>query len=145
MNLTTVAHHLALLTLPPELDAVLKSGLCTSPRTLQELSRLHETQPEQTRALLAGEAEITRSAISALRLLRPSAAASVPQVSPASKLFAQANAACDRLERALSNIEASTSDAVAPPELLALRVRIADLASRWVRGSDRQTPPLIGP
>ena len=33
MNLTTVAHHLALLDLPPELDDVLKSGRCTSPRT----------------------------------------------------------------------------------------------------------------
>ena len=53
MNLTTVAHHLALLTLPPELDAVLKSGQCTSPRTLAELSRLHETQPEQVRALMS--------------------------------------------------------------------------------------------
>jgi ParB family transcriptional regulator, chromosome partitioning protein len=31
MNLTAVAHHLSLLELPPVLDDVLKSGLCTSP------------------------------------------------------------------------------------------------------------------
>jgi ParB family chromosome partitioning protein len=28
MNLTTVAHHLALLELPPELDQALKAGRC---------------------------------------------------------------------------------------------------------------------
>ena len=33
MDPTTVAHHLALLDLPPELDDALKSGRCTSPRT----------------------------------------------------------------------------------------------------------------
>ena len=37
MNLTTVAHHLSLLDLPPALDDALKSGRCTSPRTLHEL------------------------------------------------------------------------------------------------------------
>jgi tripartite-type tricarboxylate transporter receptor subunit TctC len=37
-DLTSVAHHLALLTLPPELDEVLRSGRCTSPRTLYELA-----------------------------------------------------------------------------------------------------------
>jgi len=33
MNLTTVAHHLALLDLPAELDQAMKEGRCTSPRT----------------------------------------------------------------------------------------------------------------
>jgi ParB family chromosome partitioning protein len=47
MNLTTVAHHLALLDLPRELDEALKSGRCTSPRTLHELSKLHADNPEQ--------------------------------------------------------------------------------------------------
>ena len=56
MNLTTVAHHLALLDLPSELDKALKSGRCTSSRTLHELSQLHVQQPEQVRALIAGEA-----------------------------------------------------------------------------------------
>ena len=53
MNLTTVAHHLALLKLPPELDEALKLGRITSPRTLHELSNLHAKQPEQVRALFA--------------------------------------------------------------------------------------------
>lgn len=47
MNLTTVAHHLSLLELPPELDETLKSGRCTSPRTLHELSKLHDERPDQ--------------------------------------------------------------------------------------------------
>lgn len=38
MDLTTVAHHLALLSLPPVLDQALRSGRCESPRTLHELS-----------------------------------------------------------------------------------------------------------
>ena len=37
MNLTAVAHHLALLDLPPELDQALKEGRCTSPRTLHDI------------------------------------------------------------------------------------------------------------
>ena len=67
MNLTTVAHHLALLDLPPELDEALKSGRCMSPRTLHELSKLHQAQPEEVRHLLASGSEITRSAVSAFR------------------------------------------------------------------------------
>ena len=31
-----------------------------------------------------------------------------------------------------------------PPELVALRVRIADLTERWMQGSDRQTPSRTG-
>ena len=60
MNLTTVVHHLALLDLPPELDAALKSGRCTSPRALHELSQLHQEQPEQVRALVASDVGIPR-------------------------------------------------------------------------------------
>ena len=37
MNLTAVAHHVALLDLPPELDQALKEGRCTSPRTLHDI------------------------------------------------------------------------------------------------------------
>jgi ParB family transcriptional regulator, chromosome partitioning protein len=38
MDATTVAHHLALLDLPPILDEALKSGRCTSPRTSVRLT-----------------------------------------------------------------------------------------------------------
>lgn len=34
LDLTTVAHHLALLDLPPVVDAAMKAGRCSSPRTI---------------------------------------------------------------------------------------------------------------
>lgn len=39
IDLTTVAHHLALLELPPPLETALKSGRCVSPRTLMSCAR----------------------------------------------------------------------------------------------------------
>ena len=138
MNLTTVAHHLALLALPPELDEALKSGRCTSPRTLHELSKLHDEQPEEVRALMASDAEITRTTVSALRAAPENSAATDNAPSPSNKLVAQANAACDRLERALGRIR--PSDNAALPELIALRIRVEDISKRSLQGSDRQTP-----
>jgi ParB family chromosome partitioning protein len=140
MNLTTVAHHLALLELPPELDDALKTGRITSPRTLHELSKLHDEQPEQVRALMTGDAEITRTAVSALRDAPHTSGRGDTPTSPASKLVAQANVACDRLERALSRIQPSNPIQVALPELIALRTRVEDITKRWLQGSDRQTP-----
>jgi ParB family transcriptional regulator, chromosome partitioning protein len=140
MNLTTVAHHLALLDLPPELDEALQSGRCTSPRTLHELSKLHADNPEQVQSLLNSGAEITRSAVSALRAEPDADAASKEAPSPSNKLIAQANAACDRLERALGRIQPSNCYKVALPELIALRIRVEDITKHWLQGSDRQTP-----
>ncbi len=140
MNLTTVAHHLALLELPRELDEALKSGRITSPRTLHELSKLHDEQPEQVLALVASDAEITRTAVSALRAAPKSGTASDTATSQSNKLIAHANVACDRLERALSRIEPSNPDRVALPELIALRIRVEDISKHWLQGSDRQTP-----
>ena len=139
MNLTTVAHHLALLDLPPELGAALKSGRVTSPRTLDELSKLHAENPEQVQSLLDSGAEITRTVVSAARAETDVSGASEEASSPANKLIAQANAACDRLERMLSRIEPTNSNKVAMPELIALRIRVEDIANRWSQGSDRQT------
>jgi len=140
MNLTAVAHHLSLLELPPVLDDALRSGRCTSPRTLHELSKLHADRPDQVHALLASEAEITRTAVSAMRAA-PDAPATSEQVRATSnKLVAQANAACDRLERALGRIQPSNFYKVALPELIALRIRVEDITKRWLHGSDRQTP-----
>jgi ParB family transcriptional regulator, chromosome partitioning protein len=140
MNLTTVAHHLSLLDLPPALNDALQSGRCTSPRTLHELSKLHADNPEQIQSLLGSGAEITRTAVSALRA--ESGAGATREDAPASsnKLVAQANAACDRLERALGRIQPSNSYKVALPELIALRIRVEDITKRWLQGSDRQTP-----
>lgn len=50
MDLTSIAHHLALLELPPERDQVLKTGRCTSPRTLYELSKLQLHFPASWRS-----------------------------------------------------------------------------------------------
>lgn len=140
MNLTVVAHHLALLELPPELDEALKSGRCTSPRTLHELSKLHADNPEQVQSLLYSGAEITRSAVAALRAEPEEGVVTVASHSPSNKLIAQANAACDRLERMLGRIQPSNSYKVALPELIALRIRVEDITKHWRQGSDRQTP-----
>jgi ParB family chromosome partitioning protein len=140
MNLTAVAHHLSLLELPPVLDDALKSGRCTSPRTLHELSKLHADSPGQVQALLGGGAAITRATVSAIRSASDEAAPTMPTGSSPDKLIAQANAACDRLERALRRIEPSGASPVAAPELIALRGRVEGITTRWLQGSDRQTP-----
>ena len=140
MNLTAVAHHLSLLDLPPVLDDALKSGRFTSPRTLHELRKLHADGPGQVQALLAGGAEITRTAVSAIRSSCDEAAPTVPAGSSPDKLIAQANAACDRLERALSRIKPSGASSIATPDLIALCARIEAVTNRWLQGSDRQTP-----
>jgi ParB family chromosome partitioning protein len=140
MNLTAVAHHLSLLDLPPVLDDALKSGRCTSPRTLHELSKLHADRPGQVHALLASEAEITRASVSAIRSAADEPAAAEPTVFPPDKLIAQANAACDRLERALRRIKPPMASPIAAPDLIALRGRVETIAQRWLQGSDRQTP-----
>ncbi len=144
MNLTTVAHHLALLELPPELDAAMKSGRVTSPRTLHELSNLHAEQPEQVRTLLSSGTELTRSQVLALREAPKSGTAGDAAALPDSKLAKLANVACDRLERALSRIQPSIADQIALPELVALRTRVEGIARRWLQGSDRQTPSQSG-
>jgi ParB family transcriptional regulator, chromosome partitioning protein len=140
MNLTAVAHHLTLLDLPPVLDQALKSGRCTSPRTLHELRKLHADSPGQVQALLATGAEITRTAVSGIRSASDEAAPTVPIGSPADKLIAQANVACDRLERALSRIKSPDASPIAAPDLIALRGRVEGITQRWLQGSDRQTP-----
>jgi ParB/RepB/Spo0J family partition protein len=143
MNLTAVAHHLSMLELPTVLDDALKSGRCTSPRTFHELRTLHADSPGQVQALLASGAEITRTAVSAIRSASDEAAPTVPSASAPDKLIAQANAACDRLERALSRIKPPDGSSIAAPELVALRSRVEAIAQRWLQGSDRPTPSQI--
>jgi ParB family chromosome partitioning protein len=139
MNLTTVAHHLSLLELPPALDNALKSGRCTSPRTLHELSKLHEVEPDKVRALVDGDGEITRNVVMAIKVER-AVPATTPTVSARPDVIARANAACDRLERALSQIEQPAGVTVALPDLVALRIRVEGLAKSWLQRSDCQTP-----
>ena len=97
-------------------------------------------QTQDVHALVSGDTEITRGAVSSMRSERSDAAANVPAVSSSVKLLARANAACDRLEQALGRIKPPGTCDVAPADLTALRVRITDLATCWLQGSDRQTP-----
>lgn len=134
MNLTTVAHHLSLLDLPPVLDDVLRAGRCTSPRTLHELRALHDRHPEHVGELLDRSAPVTREAVKMLRARVDSISATDP-----ARLIGQAMVACDRLEKLLAGIDTlgiSTDHEASR----ALRARLVAL-SRWsARGSDGQTP-----
>jgi ParB family transcriptional regulator, chromosome partitioning protein len=130
MNLTSVARHLSLFDLPPALDNALKAGRCTSPRTLHELSQLHAVALERVQTLVDGDAPITRAAVAALKAARQTDA------------LARAHMACDRLERALTRVDGPPPYTVALPELVALRIRVEDIARKWLWGSDRQTPSI---
>lgn len=91
--------------------------------------------PEQVQSLLDSGAEITRTAVSALRAEPDAGAASEDAPAPSNKLIARANAACDRLERALGRIQPSNSYKVALPELIALRIRVEDITKLWPQGA----------
>lgn len=126
MDITTVAHHLALLDLPPELDAAMKSGRCTSPKTLHELNKLHQSQPDEVKALLAGVADITRAAVAAARA---SVVTEHCSKKSAASILARADSACARLEHVLTGIERHKHE-LSEPQLSALRHRLASLAGR---------------
>ena len=138
MDLTTVAHHLALVGLPPVLDQALRSGRCESPRTLHELSRLHEEQPEQVAALVAGTEAITREAVASLRdaarVVAPAAdrpAPTSPRPDKVAQALARATGLCDRLDAALQRLNRSGGiDALPHDQVVALRQRVAELAVR---------------
>ena len=138
MDLSTVAHHLALLSLPPVLDQALKSGRCESPRTLHELSRLHEEQPEQVAALVGGTEPITREAVASLRdaarMVAPAAdrlAPTTPQPDKMAQALARATGLCERLDAALQRLNRSGGiDALPHDQVAALRQRVAELAAR---------------
>lgn len=129
---TTVAHHLALLTLPPELDEAFRSGRCTSPRTLYELAKLHETKPEQVTAIVKGEREITRRTVASLKKApRPPRVAPRKRVMPPRRnsLAERAADLCARLEALLVQMSKPGAP-VTSDELTMLRWRLADLAHR---------------
>ena len=132
MDLTSVAHHLALLALPPELEEAFRSGRCTSPRTLYELAKLHEKRPDQVKAVVGREGEITRSDVNALKTTRQPARAALRKA-PVSRrkdsLAGQANDLCGRLESLVARMT-SPKAPVTGDELAALRRRLADLACK---------------
>ncbi|HEX4233114.1 MAG TPA: ParB/RepB/Spo0J family partition protein [Caldimonas sp.] len=129
---TTVAHHLALLTLPPELAEAFRSGRCTSPKTLYELAKLHDKRPEQVKAIVAREGEITRSEVAALKApRRPARTARCAAAAPhrEASLSDQANDLCRRLESLVARMTKQGAS-VTPDELAAFRRRLADLAGK---------------
>jgi len=129
---TTVAHHLGLLTLPPELEEAFRSGRCTSPKTLYELAKLHEKRPEKVKAIVEREGEITRSEVAALKSPRRPAR-TTRRTAPAplrkTSLAAQADDLCRRLESLVARMTKQGA-AISPDELAALRRRLADLAAK---------------
>lgn len=138
MDLSTVAHHLALLNLPPVLDKAFRNGRCESPRTLHELSRLHEEQPEQVAALVAGTEPITREAVASLRdaarIVAPAAdrpPPTPPRPDKMAQALARATGLCERLDAALQRLNRSGGIDVLPhDQVMALRQRVAELAAR---------------
>jgi ParB family transcriptional regulator, chromosome partitioning protein len=126
---TTIAHHLALLELPPELNEAMQAGRCTSPRTLYELNRLYRDEPERARALLAGDGDITRSNVNAARTEAVPSAHAATQLRGRPALLAQADAACARLELVLDRV-AKAEPRVAEADLELLKQRVARLCSR---------------
>lgn len=134
MNLTTVAHHLSLLDLPPLLEDALQGGRCTSPRTLHELSRLHDRHPERVVELLDGSAPVTREAVKSLRARVDSISAT-----GSARLIGQAMVACDRLEKLLAGIDMQGATG-GRSGLAALQARLSALSLWSTSESDRQTP-----
>ncbi|HEX7499843.1 MAG TPA: KorB domain-containing protein, partial [Polyangia bacterium] len=129
---TTVAHHLALLSLPPELDEALRSGRCTSPRTLYELAKLHKTKPERVKVIVTGQGEIARNAVASLAKA-PRSPRVAPRKAAASRrpssLAGQAIALCDRLESLIGRMT-KPGARVTPDELATLRQRLIELAGQ---------------
>lgn len=64
---SSVSKHLALVDAPPELEAVYRSGRNSSPETLFELRSLFTRFPNQTKAWLASDVEVTRRSVEALK------------------------------------------------------------------------------
>ena len=136
MDLTTVAHHLALLDLPPVLDEAMKTGRCSSPRTLYEMSKVHGDQPERVAELVAGTAPITREVVAAIRN-GASASHALARAQPAmgaarvAQMMTRVSACCDKLDAALARLSKADRDGLPADELAALRQRVEQLALRF--------------
>lgn len=137
---TTVAHHLALLALPPELDAAMKAGRCSSPRTLYELSKLHAAQPERVANLVASGEPISREAVAEMRDAAPAPSAALriatlapPRPNRSAQLLARANALCARLDAALLRLSQTDTTSIAADTMTALRQQVMALSSRLDR------------
>lgn len=137
MDLTAVAHHLALLALPPVVDAALTSGRCASPRTLYELSRLHADQPDAVIELLDSAEPVTRETVAKIRskLVVTPAAERAPhragqRATRNDRLLACASNLCEKLDAALIRLTQANGPDLQEERLAALRKRIQQAAAR---------------
>jgi ParB family chromosome partitioning protein len=137
LDLTTVAHHLALLDLPPVVDAAMKAGRCSSPRTLYELGKLHAEQPERVADLVASTEPITREAVAEIRDTAAQAPAAANADKPATagpgraaQLLSHATRLCEKLDATLMRLGQADLDALPSDDVASLRRRIAQLARR---------------
>lgn len=136
IDLTTVAHHLALLDLPAPLAAALKSGRCAAPRTLYELAKVHADRPEAVVELLESTRPITREAVTALRRparaskpssKRPMAPKKPPETPASVQLAARAERLCTQLAATCSQLRSAGVEEVPAGQLAALRDRLKHL------------------
>jgi ParB family chromosome partitioning protein len=137
LDQTTVAHHLALLDLPPVLDIALKTGRCVSPRTLYELSKLHADQPGPVVDLVEGNEPITRYAVAKLRDAAPAIRVDGPADTPTpprsdqvAKLLNRASALSEQLDAVLVRLSRAGLQTASADALSGLRQRIAELSRR---------------
>jgi len=134
MDLTTVAHHLALLDLPPALEEAMQSGRCSSPRTLYELSKVHEDLPERVAELVAGTELITLDAVAAIRHdVSASSAPARTRRAVAARIvhvMTQSTARCDSLDATLVRLSTTDRTGLPAEELAALRQRVEQLVLR---------------
>ena len=134
---TTVAHHLSLLSLPPVLENALTSGRCTSPRTLHELSKLHDEDPDRVADLVASGRPISRVGVGAARAATPVPVDAGPAASSApsrhdqlSQMVRRTEVLCDRLDASIARLLKTGTARIAPDDLASLRRRVAELVSR---------------
>ena len=137
MDLTSVAHHLALLQLPVPIEAAMKAGRCTSPRTLYELSKLHAEQPDRVEAFLAGDLPLTRETVAQLRDAAPEAEPgaalnrpNLPRPDRTAQMLARANGLCKRLDAALVRLSNAEPGPLRDEALTVLRAQVMALATR---------------
>jgi ParB family transcriptional regulator, chromosome partitioning protein len=153
IDLTTVAHHLALLRLPEPVDTVFREGRCTSPRTLYELAKLHEENPQRVAELLSEQGELTRRAVASVRQGRRTVrngATKGPGDSEfdcerreAADAASWAQSACDRIEGVLVLLRqrSGQGDPSAVAQLKSLSQRLRSLLGvDEAEGSDCPTP-----
>ena len=137
LDLTTVAHHLALLDLPPVVDAAMKAGRCSSPRTLYELGKLHAAQPDRVADLVSGTEPITRDAVAEIRDSVAQAPEAATMEKPrtarpgrATQMLSRAIGLCEKLDATLTQLGKADFDALPTDDVAALRQRVVQLARR---------------